>query len=73
MVFKHSTSHLKIEGRILLPIYQERKIAKLRIERMPTEIEAALLTEVVLTGTSEDVKITQATRTQQKNWWGYRF
>lgn len=57
---------LKTEEWALMPTYFGKRIAWLRIGKIPLEIEEWLTAEI-----KESVEIIQAARTQQLNWWGY--
>lgn len=64
---------LKIEKWALMPTYLGRRIARLRIGKIPPEIEEGWLAAAVLLEIKESVEKLQAMRTQQLNWSGYVF
>lgn len=67
----YATTILETEKWLLFPTYIVRKIVRMSIGRAPPEIKVEWLAAAILSNVNENIRLGQATRTQQLNWWGY--
>lgn len=60
----HVPTNLNTEDWVLLRIYLGKRITRMRIRRIPSEIKVECLETVVWANTSENIAIVQTARTQ---------
>lgn len=66
-----ATNILKTEEWVFFPTSLGQRIAKIRVRRVPVEIEVEWLVAAILKAISKEIKIVQTTMTQRLNWWGF--
>lgn len=70
-VVAHGTATLKADDQALLPTYLGRRIVRLRIGKIPQEIEEEWLVTVILSEVKEDMKVILGNKDTTVGWWGY--